>query len=100
MRPDSRWLLRKQGHEVALFHLAGRCCAVEESSPHAVASLALGRLEGTMLSCYDHGLRFDLAGGGAPGIPECRPEPIRYVVQDGRIQIDVTPSAQQAGGPN
>jgi 3-phenylpropionate/trans-cinnamate dioxygenase ferredoxin subunit len=52
------------GLELALFRLAdGTLCAVDESCPHAGASLAGGELEGALLTCPWHGFRFDLRTG-------------------------------------
>jgi len=92
--------VRKAGHEIALFHLPGGYCAVDDSCPHAGASLAFGKLEGTMLTCRAHGLRFDLATGCALGSPGLRTRTYPVRIHEGRVQIDVAPPAANAGEPD
>jgi 3-phenylpropionate/trans-cinnamate dioxygenase ferredoxin component len=55
------------GRSVVVFNIAGNLHAVENSCPHNGASIANGRLEGTMLTCPAHGLRFDVVTGCMPG---------------------------------
>jgi 3-phenylpropionate/trans-cinnamate dioxygenase ferredoxin component len=52
---------------VVVFNIAGRIHAIENSCPHNGASLANGRLDGNLLTCPAHGLRFDLSTGCTPG---------------------------------
>ncbi|MBG6289268.1 MULTISPECIES: Rieske (2Fe-2S) protein [Pseudomonas] len=51
-----------------LFDIDGELHAIEDSCPHAGASLFSGRLDGPWLQCPAHGLRFDLATGCPAGI--------------------------------
>jgi 3-phenylpropionate/trans-cinnamate dioxygenase ferredoxin subunit len=88
-----RRLVRAAGQEIALFRVQGQCYALEDSCPHQGASLVVGKVEGTTVTCRAHGLRFDLATGcmrPAAGL-QARSFPVR--VQDGRVQIDVAPVA-------
>ncbi|WP_322061428.1 Rieske (2Fe-2S) protein [Paraburkholderia sp. J63] len=62
-----RKLVFIDGRSVVVFNVAGRLHAIENSCPHNGASLANGRLDGTLLTCPAHGLRFDLATGCTPG---------------------------------
>ena len=48
---------------LALFNVDGRLYAIDDSCPHQGASLCGGRLEGRVIQCCAHGLRFDLASG-------------------------------------
>lgn len=72
-----RVLLRHEEKSVLLFNIAGTFHAIDDSCPHSGASLFAGKLQGTMLQCPAHGLRFDLKKGcpGAKGL-EVRTYPI------------------------
>jgi nitrite reductase/ring-hydroxylating ferredoxin subunit len=55
-----------EGHEVALFLVAGKVYAIENLCPHQhIPVLDEGELENTVLTCPMHGWRFDLATGRA-----------------------------------
>ncbi|AJA16103.1 MULTISPECIES: Rieske (2Fe-2S) protein [Pseudomonas] len=60
---NGRVLLACEGRSVALFNVAGALYAIDDSCPHQGASLCGGRLEGRVIQCCAHGLRFDLASG-------------------------------------
>jgi len=60
---DGRVLLACEGRSVAVFNVAGSLYAIDDSCPHQGASLCGGRLEGRVIQCCAHGLRFDLASG-------------------------------------
>ena len=84
-----RRLLRLAGREIALFHVDATYYALDDSCPHAGASLAGGKLEGRQLVCRAHGLRFELATGcmarvAGFGTPV---HPVR--VRDGRVEIQL-----------
>jgi nitrite reductase/ring-hydroxylating ferredoxin subunit len=48
---------------LALFNVAAQFYAIDDSCPHQGASLFSGRLEGRVIQCCAHGLRFDLKNG-------------------------------------
>jgi len=58
-----RVLLRHEEKSVLLFNIAGTLHAIDDSCPHSGASLLAGKLQGSLLQCPAHGLRFDLARG-------------------------------------
>ena len=58
-----RSLLFIEGKAVALLNIASQLYAFEDSCPHQGASLYAGRLEGQVIQCCAHGLRFDLSSG-------------------------------------
>jgi nitrite reductase/ring-hydroxylating ferredoxin subunit len=60
---NGRVLLACEGRSIALFNVAGALYAIDDSCPHQGASLCGGRLEGRVIQCCAHGLRFDLASG-------------------------------------
>ncbi|VVN29576.1 3-phenylpropionate/cinnamic acid dioxygenase ferredoxin subunit [Pseudomonas fluorescens] len=61
--PGMRSLFEPEGRSLALFNVAGQLYAIDDSCPHQGASLCGGRLEGKVIQCCAHGLRFDLASG-------------------------------------
>ena len=61
--PGMRTLFEPAGNSLALFNVAGRLYAIDDSCPHQGSSLCGGRLEGRVIQCCAHGLRFDLASG-------------------------------------
>lgn len=67
----SRMLKFIDGRSVVLFNIEGVVHAIDNSCPHNGASLANGRLDGNVLQCPAHGLRFDVVSGclvGARGM--------------------------------
>jgi 3-phenylpropionate/trans-cinnamate dioxygenase ferredoxin subunit len=65
--PGQRKLVFVDGKSVVLFNIDGTIHAIDNSCPHNGASLASGKLEGNVLQCPAHGLRFDLAKSCEPG---------------------------------
>lgn len=63
-----RSLFHHEQRIILLFNVDGELHAIDDSCPHAGASLFSGRLEGRWLQCPAHGLRFDLASGCPAGI--------------------------------
>ena len=61
--PGGRALLRIGQRCIAVFHVEGQLYAIDDSCPHQGASLWGGRLEGRVIQCCAHGLRFDLRSG-------------------------------------
>lgn len=59
----SRARLQIEGKDLALFNIDGTLYAIDDSCPHQGASLLGGTLQGRMIQCSAHGLRFDLASG-------------------------------------
>jgi nitrite reductase/ring-hydroxylating ferredoxin subunit len=88
-----RRLLRPEGREIALFRVAGRHYALDDSCPHAGSSLCGGQLEGNFVRCRGHGLRFDLATGCLLGHSAFGVATYAVREHEGRIQIDLGPDA-------
>lgn len=61
--PGARLLLEGEGYSLALFNVDGQLYAIGDSCPHQGASLCGGKLQGRVIQCCAHGLRFDLASG-------------------------------------
>ena len=67
LAPGQRKLAFVDGRSVVFFNIDGEFFAIENSCPHNGASLASGQLEGRLLRCPAHGLRFDVALGCMSG---------------------------------
>jgi 3-phenylpropionate/trans-cinnamate dioxygenase ferredoxin subunit len=67
LAPGQRKLAFVDGRSIVVFNVAGAIHAIDNSCPHNGASLASGQLEGCMLRCPAHGLRFDVRTGCMPG---------------------------------
>lgn len=48
---------------LVLFNINEQFYAIDDSCPHQGASLFSGKLDGKIIQCCAHGLRFDLANG-------------------------------------
>lgn len=58
-----RALFEFEDKSLALFNVDGELYVIDDSCPHQGASLCGGRLEGRVIQCCAHGLRFDLRSG-------------------------------------
>jgi nitrite reductase/ring-hydroxylating ferredoxin subunit len=58
-----RVLFEFEDKSLALFNVDGQLFAIDDSCPHQGSSLCAGRLEGRVIQCLAHGLRFDLRSG-------------------------------------
>jgi 3-phenylpropionate/trans-cinnamate dioxygenase ferredoxin component len=72
LAPGQRKLAFVEGRSIVLFHVGGTVRAIENACPHQGASLANGQLEGSVLRCPAHGLRFDLITGCMPAVDGLR----------------------------
>jgi nucleotide-binding universal stress UspA family protein/nitrite reductase/ring-hydroxylating ferredoxin subunit/hemerythrin-like domain-containing protein len=88
-------LVAAHGASIALFNVGGEVYALDDSCPHAGSSLAAGRLDGAMVACRAHGLRFDVRTGrmrGAAGLC-AKSYPVRIVGNEVAVEIDVQDAA-------
>ena len=66
----------------------GECLAIEDSCPHAGASLCNGRLDNGQVRCPAHGLSFDLRSGQMRGT-ELRARVFKVCEVEGRLQVQL-----------
>jgi 3-phenylpropionate/trans-cinnamate dioxygenase ferredoxin subunit len=67
LAPGQRKLAFIDGRSIVLFNIEGTLHAIDNTCPHNGAALSGGRLEGCMLRCPAHGLRFDVRTGRMAG---------------------------------
>ena len=72
---------------VAVFNVGGKICAMDDTCPHAGASLGMGRLEGNIVTCLKHRMKFDVTNGCFAGTPDAAVESYPAKVVDGTIMV-------------
>ena len=86
--PGAGITVKVAGKDVAIFNVDGDVYAIGDSCPHAGASLGSGKLNGRIVTCRAHGLRYDVTTGqvttGGFGVASY---PLKVV--DGKILIAV-----------
>ena len=99
LAPGQRKLAFVEGRSIVLFNIDGALHAIDNSCPHNGASLANSRLEGCMLRCPAHGLRFDVTTGCMPGPGglSLMTFPIRAI--DGKLVVSIDEPSGVSGGP-
>ncbi|MHA6160063.1 Rieske (2Fe-2S) protein [Pseudomonas sichuanensis] len=90
-----RVLVECAGKSLALFNVDGTFYAIDDSCPHQGASLCAGRLEGRVIQCCAHGLRFDLASGYL--LQSTALKVARYPVEYHEGQVYIVFSQEEAG---
>jgi len=96
--PAGRKLAFAGGRSIVLFNIEGTVHAIENSCPHNGASLASGQLDGRILRCPAHGLRFDLTTGCMPGAGGLCLTKLPVHVRDGSLVLTVD-DPTNAGAP-
>ena len=86
--PGTGTMVKVADKEIAIFNVDGDVYAIGDSCAHAGASLGSGKLNGRIVTCRAHGLRYDVTTGqvttGGFGVPSY---PAKVV--DGKILIAV-----------
>ena len=78
------------GETILVLHVDGVYYALENSCPHAGASMASGSCAGHVISCPAHGLRFDIRNGQCTASPTMKIPLFEVTCTDGQLWI--TPS--------
>jgi nitrite reductase/ring-hydroxylating ferredoxin subunit len=68
---------------IAIFRVGNKLCAIRDVCPHAGYSLADGELNGTVITCPQHGSRFDICTGERIRGPSDYPVQTYGVVAEG-----------------
>ena len=100
LAPGQRKRAFVDGRSSVLFNVDGTIHAIDDSCPHNGASVASGQLEGCMLRCPAHGLRFDLRTGRMPGAGglSLTTFPVRAI--DGKLVVDIGAATTQFHSSN
>ena len=74
--------------DIAVFNVDGRFYAIDDTCLHAAASLGGGALNGKIVTCPAHGLRYDVTTGHVTtGGLSVASYPVR--VEDGKVLVAV-----------
>jgi nitrite reductase/ring-hydroxylating ferredoxin subunit len=76
--------------DVALFNVDGTICAIADTCPHAGGSLGMGKLDGGIVTCPVHGMKFDVATGCFAGTSEFGVASYPVKVVDGKVMAAVS----------
>ena len=76
--------------DVAVFNVNGTICAIEDSCPHAGGSLGMGKLDGTIVTCPVHGMKFDVTTGCFAGTSDFGVAAYPSEVVDGKIMVSIS----------
>ena len=87
-----------QGRVFALFSVGGEVHALDDACPHQGSSLGAGKLDGVVVTCRAHGLRFDVRTGRMPGVDGLRATVCPVRVIDGQIAIGIDPDSRSPMG--
>jgi 3-phenylpropionate/trans-cinnamate dioxygenase ferredoxin subunit len=87
-----RWLAFVDGRGIALFNVDGTVYALDDSCPHNGSSLVSGKLEGTVVTCRAHGLRFDVRTGRMRGVDGYCAKSYPVQVVEGNILVGIESS--------
>ena len=88
-----RSLFEFDGKSLALFNVEGDLYAIDDSCPHQGASLCGGRLDGRVIQCCAHGLRFDLRSGCLLNSAQVKVATYPVEVVDGQVFIIICEEA-------
>ena len=86
--PGARKLVFVPGGEsVVVLNVDGAFYALENSCPHAGASIASGACDGLAISCPAHGLKFNIRNGQCVSSPQMTIPTYEVVEQDGQLWL-------------
>ena len=94
-RPDhgKATVVSVDGAKVALFNLDGRIYALSDFCVRCGASLALGIVAGTHVSCRQCNWRYDIISGRLIELPALATDRFEVKINDGHVLVATEPSA-------
>jgi glycine/D-amino acid oxidase-like deaminating enzyme/nitrite reductase/ring-hydroxylating ferredoxin subunit/DMSO/TMAO reductase YedYZ heme-binding membrane subunit len=88
------------GRPIAVFKAGNGYFAIDDTCTHAGGSLCDGSQDGTVVTCPNHGARFDVRDGRVVGPPATRPLRSYPVKEEGgELVVDASPASGASGGP-
>ena len=82
--------------DIAIFNVDGTICSIADTCPHAGGSLGLGKLDGRIVTCPVHGMKFDVTNGCFAGTSDSAIASYLVKVVDGRVLAEIR-SKEEAG---
>ncbi len=87
--PGKSTSVKVGGKDVALFNVDGTVHAIDDTCPHAGSSLGMGKLDGKIVTCRAHGMKFDVASGCFAGTANSGVASYPVKVVDGKVLVAV-----------
>ena len=89
------------GKVIALFNVGGDLYALDDACPHAGSSLGMGKLDGAIVQCRAHGLRFDVRTGCMAGSGGLRATSygVRVTGNDVAVRVEAQTCGERAECP-
>jgi len=97
--PGSAKLVEANGTRIAVFNVAGRFHAIDDTCSHQGGPLSEGTLDGKVVTCPWHGARFDVTTGAVLGPPARRnvaSYPVRVSGPDLLVEVPATAAGSVA----
>ena len=90
IRPGAGTRFKVADKEMAIFNVDGKICAIADTCPHAGGSLGMGKLDGTIVTCPVHGMKFDVTTGCFAGTSEFGVAAYPAEIVDGKILVSIS----------
>lgn len=87
--PGSGQAFTVAGHRIAFFNVDGKIHAIDDTCPHAGAPLSEGQLNGCVVTCPWHAIRFDVTSGRVPGQTDDALSTYRVFINGDQIEVEV-----------
>jgi 3-phenylpropionate/trans-cinnamate dioxygenase ferredoxin component len=87
--PGAGSRLALAGKDVAIFNVGGNICVISDTCPHAGGSLGLGKLDGKIVTCPVHGMKFDVTTGCFSGTSDFGITTYPVKVVDGKFMVAI-----------
>ena len=90
IKPGGARRVEIEGHEIALFNVDGRYCAVDAVCPHRGGPVEEGTLDGEQVTCPWHGAVFNVTTGtvlSGPAPTDLRAYPVRLNGENIEIEV-------------
>jgi nitrite reductase/ring-hydroxylating ferredoxin subunit len=85
--PGHSLVVNVAGKAVALFNVDGQIYAIDDACVHEGASLGAGKIDGKVVTCRAHGLKFDVTTGFVGGSPGFGVASHAVHITDGKIAV-------------
>jgi 3-phenylpropionate/trans-cinnamate dioxygenase ferredoxin component len=92
IRPGSGSPFTVADKDVAVFNVDGTVCAIADTCPHAGGSLGMGKLDGRIVTCPVHGMKFDVTTGCFAGTSDFGVASFPAKVVNGGIVVALGPN--------
>jgi nitrite reductase/ring-hydroxylating ferredoxin subunit len=90
VRPGTGSRHTAAGKDVAVFNIDGAIFAIDDTCPHAGGALGMGKLDGKIVTCPVHGMKFDVTTGCFSGTSDFGVASYPVKVVDGKILVAVS----------